>query len=147
MVLAHHGLAAEMSVADLTSGAVDAGAYRAGAGWAYAPLVDYARALGLSGSVRAPYDLPAITSDLAAGRHPIASVHPRVMRGELDRPPAGEHGGHLVLVLAIDAAGPTPTVTIHNPNARTCETQEAYAAPLTQFQAAFAGRGLALWHC
>ncbi len=56
MVLAHHDLAREHTVATLTAGAVRAGAYREGAGWAYAPLIAYARTLGLDGAVRAPYE-------------------------------------------------------------------------------------------
>ncbi len=140
MVLTHHGLANDLTTAHLARSATAHGAYVPGAGWAYAPLVDYARTLGLDGAVRAPYDLAEIQADLAAGWHPIVSVHPRVMRGELLAPPAGEGGGHLVLIVDADAGA----VTIHNPNARTRATQEAYAAPIGQFKAAFAGRGLVL---
>lgn len=144
MVLDHHALGAQRSVADLTTGAVAAGAYGP-AGWAYAPLVAYARTLGLAGAVRAPYSRAALVADLEAGRHPIVSVHPQVMRGEGAAPAAGERGGHLVLVLAVDEEHDEPAVVVHNPNARTRGTQEAYAAPLAQFEAAFAGRGLVLW--
>lgn len=144
MVLDHHGLAERRTVASLTHGAVDHRAYGP-AGWAYAPLVAYARTLGLHGEIRAPYSVDEIAADLAAGRHPIVSVHPRVMRGELVRAPAGERGGHLVLVLSVDEECGAPTVVVHNPNARTRATQEAYRAPLAQFQAAFAGRGLVFW--
>lgn len=144
MVLERHGLAAQRTIADLTAEAAASGAYGP-AGWAYAPLLDYARTHGLAGELRAPYAFEQLAADLQAGRHPIVSVHPRVMRGELAEPPAGERGGHLVLVVGLGGTPRDPSVLVHNPNARTRATQEAYPAPHAQFAAAFAGRGLVLW--
>lgn len=146
MVLAHHGLQAVSTTASLTRAAVDAGAYGPG-GWSYAPLVACCTALGLNGAVRSPYTLREIGMDLAAGRHPVVSVHPRVMRGELTQPPVGESGGHLVLVVdaSTDAGGEPLSITVHNPNARTRATQESHELPADRFTAAFAGRGFVLW--
>lgn len=146
MVLSGHGLATDLTMAELTDSAVVAGAYGA-AGWAYAPLVDWAASFGLAGAVRAPYALDDLLADVARGAHPIVSVHPRVIRGELPAAPAGESGGHLVLVVdaSADAAGELQSVTIHNPNARTRATQESCVIPRDRFTAAFAGRGLVFW--
>ncbi len=146
MVLGAHGLATGLTMAELMEAAVAAGAYGT-SGWAYAPLVDWVAEYGLAGAVRAPYAVDQLVDDVALGAHPIVSVHPQVIRGELPVPPSGESGGHLVLVVdaSADAAGQLQSVTVHNPNARTRATQESCVVTPDRFAAAFAGRGLALW--
>lgn len=152
MVLDAHGLAANHTMARLTTEAVAAGAYQGddpttgtrGAGWIYRPLLEYARTLGLDGEVRAPYAPEQLDADLARGHHPIISVHPPTIREDTPAPPAGEGGGHLVLVVGARRPRAAREYVIHNPNAREPRTQERYAVAPDRFAAAFAGRGLVL---
>jgi hypothetical protein len=105
-------------------------------GLIYAPFVRYvAEAFGLTAAVVTDIvaaDLPAIMAEAA---YFIASVHPDI-RWPARTPPT--RGGHLVLVLAADAAG----VVFHNPSGHDTAAQAHVRLPLDVFARFFAGRGI-----
>lgn len=111
----------------------DSGAIR---GLIYAPFVTFvAEAFGLRASVVTGigvHDLPAL---MAGGGWFIASVHHDIRWPERAPPSTG---GHLVLVLAADAA----TVTFHNPSGHDAGSQANVVLPSATFGRFFAGRGI-----
>jgi hypothetical protein len=142
------------TVATLTRRGLELGGYRlrdedgncVDKGWFYKPLIALAGEYGLAGTVFAGAQPRDLCSEVLLGRAAIASVHPGVIRGDIDVRPNGASGGHLVVVIGFRwSRGSCSGLIIHNPSGRTIETQEQSLVPIDRFDQAFAGRGFLLW--
>lgn len=154
MILDGHGSADDLSVAQLTSLAVALGGYLTvevdgetiDKGWLYAPLVELAKSFGLDGDVVTSIDATDILSYVETGVTFVASVNPRLIRGDSPSPAGDSPGGHLVVVFGANRRGSTlEGFYLQNPSGRTRETQERAYVPLDDFKRAFAGRGFRIW--
>lgn len=142
------------SVAEMTSEAVGLGAYPSqdddgraiDRGWLYAPLVRLANAYGIQGRVAPVLTEEDLQETIRRNGFGVASVNPRVIRGDLARIPDGQPpGGHLVVVLGFRRVGDEVTgYLVHNPSGRSPDMQSDAFIPVARFRAAFAGRGFVL---
>lgn len=137
------------SVAALTVEGVDRGGYQVRGsngelldkGWFYRPLVDMAKSRGFESGIIANQDIDDIARRIIGNQIVVASVNPRVIRG--DEPPSLESkpGGHLVVIYGVEVVNGSPLhFHIHNPSGRTDTTQQA-RTKATLLAATFAGRG------
>lgn len=156
MVFDGYGSASSKTIADLTAEGVALGGYRLcdddgtliDKGWYYAPLIELARNYGLDGRIFDHATIEVVTAAVLAGQVPICSVHPGVIRGDIDRLPDGASGGHLVVVVGFNVVnGVVASLVAHNPSGRLPETQASCIIPVERFSEAFAGRGFLLWKC
>ena len=154
MVIDGYHLAPDETIATLTSTGVELGGYRftdgagrpAERGWYYAPLIELGRRFGLEGKIFSGYSREQLCAEVLDGRTPVASVHPGVIRGDIDQRPPEASGGHLVVVIAfITHGGEVTDVVVHNPSGRVKTTQAECRVPVARFDEAFAGRGFLLW--
>lgn len=142
----------EKNLADLTWRGVELGGYildddkgnRVDKGWFYAPLVKLAEEAGMSGDIwahRVPGDL---VSDLDKNGAIVASVHPGVIRGDIEEAPRGIKGGHLVVVIGYRMGTRIEGFFVHNPSGRSRHAQREVFVPFERFGKAFSGRGITL---
>lgn len=113
-------------------------------GWIYKPLAKMARERGLDSRVLRDQTIDDLAGLIVENQAVIASVNPRVIRG--DEPPseAAPRGGHLVVVYGVDIQESKPSrFFLYNPSGRTPETQEA-VVPAELVASTFAGRGFAI---
>ncbi|MDR3125512.1 MAG: hypothetical protein LBU20_00330 [Candidatus Nomurabacteria bacterium] len=146
-VLDAYHLAERETVASLTEKGVALGGYKVkqDEGWFYAPLVKLARSFGLMGQVYGALSLEEIATAILDNHFIIASVHPGVIRGDLDRNPH-DGKGHLVLTHGFRWDGVAISgFFINNPSGRTAKTQQKAFIPIKNFREAFAGKGFSLW--
>ncbi|MCL1929837.1 C39 family peptidase [Candidatus Saccharibacteria bacterium] len=128
----------EISVANLTKQAVEAGGVNENYDWRYTPLVKLARGLGLHGQTHRELNIEDKITKLKKGRFVVASVNPKILRGELSE----KRGGHLVLVVGAKfEGGDLVGVYIHDP----AEISAPSFIPAELFNKAFAGRGFSIW--
>lgn len=107
-------------------------------GMIYAPFAAYAGEVhGMAATVRPDLDLEELREEVRGGRMAIASVHREIRRPAR---PAPGRGGHLVLVVGIDA---DDRVHLHNPSGVDASSRAA-VLPLALFGSFFAGRGVTL---
>ncbi|GHU07294.1 hypothetical protein FACS189431_1610 [Alphaproteobacteria bacterium] len=147
-VLDSYGVAKGETVASLTKKGEDLGGYKAKAdeGWFYAPLIKLARGYAVDGGIYGALDIREIAAAVLKNRFVVASVHPDVIRGDIDKKPQDDKG-HLVLVWGFRWDGGKITgFFINNPSGREKSTQVKAFIPITQFDEAFAGRGFWLKH-
>ncbi len=138
------------SVATLTRQGLDLGGYQVhdaegslvDRGWFYRPLVELARQFDFEGAVQTSIPVEELCIGVLDNRVFVVSVHPGVIRGDLDVAPQGARGGHLVVVVGFEwGESGLAGFYVHNPSGRTREFQERAFIPLMRFTAAFAGRG------
>lgn len=147
MVLDGQNATNSETVADLTRHGLELGGYdvETDKGWYYRALIDLAEAFGMKGSPFAGSSVEDLCAEILRGTVPVASVHPKVIRGDIKRPPEGSSGGHLVVVTGFrwrnqECAG----LFLHNSSGRTVESQENVFISREHFLNAFAGRGFTL---
>jgi hypothetical protein len=140
------------SVASLMQRGIDLGGYEENdssgrfvdKGWYYAPLISLAADFDVQGHVLPKLSVDDIAKAIVFGDTVIASVHPGIIREDIDDLPVGHSsGGHLVVIVGVRLnSGDVAGFHIHNPSGRKRSTQEAFFVPLQRFKSAFAGRGM-----
>lgn len=137
------------SMAKLTAKGVESGGYLVhGAdgsfidkGWFYKPLVLIARDRGLEAEIFTQESLTDIAFRVLRNQIVVASVNPRIIRGDEPPTPNASRGGHLVIVHGVEIRDAKPHLFyIKNPSGRTWATQEGEISSEV-FEGAFAGRG------
>ncbi len=116
-------------------------------GWFYAPLVRLARRYGLKGRAVSGLTTNRIARSVCSGSTvPIVSVHPGVIRSDMNSvPKGGSRGGHLVVVIGVRFTdGLVNGFYIHNSSGRTIDKQERCFVSIERFNQAFANRGILL---
>lgn len=107
----------------------------------YREFATWIERYGLKATVLSKLSIRAIQYALTQNDLVIASVNPNI-RG-YDTAPAGQKGGHLVLVTGYDIKA--NTISINNPSGFTStDTQISHTLPLSEFKQYFAGRGIVL---
>jgi len=148
MVLDTYEMSPNATIASLTHQGVELGGYDVAKdmGWYLTPLLRLARFYGLAGRVRRLISTPEIAAMILNGQFFVASVNPKVIRGDIDTVPISDKGGHLVLVWGVKIRdGKVDGFYIHNPSGRKPSTQNKAFITTDRFDSAFAQRGLALW--
>ena len=154
MILGGYGESLDKTIAELTARGVELGGYeisdRAGRfvdkGWFYRPLLELVGEYGVEGRLIGGATIDTVCAEVLL-RHPVvASVHPGVIRGDLDALPSDTSGGHLVVVIGFRwSDGRCSGIYLHNPSGRSRDTQERVFVSAERFTEAFAGRGLSCW--
>lgn len=146
-VMDSYDAASNETVASLTKKGADLGGYKAreDKGWFYGPLIKLAKRYGLAGQIHGALAPEEIAAGVLDNHFMIASVHPGVIRGDLDKNPH-DGKGHLVLVHGFRMNGHAISgFFIDNPSGRVAATQKGAFIPIDHFREAFAGRGFSLW--
>ncbi len=141
------------TIAKLTEKAVNLGGYKVydelgnfiDKGWYYAPLIELVKDYGFNGDVCSSLSEKDLCINVLENTFSIASVHPGVIRFDMEKCPFNKKGGHLVLVIGFRWSGKECLgFIIHNPSGRKNSTQENAFIPIKQFRSAFASRGLTI---
>lgn len=139
------------TIATLTEKAINIGGYKVydeygkfvDKGWYYAPLIELVKEYGFNGNVCSMLTEKDLCINVLENTFSIASVHPGVIRFDMEKSPFNKKGGHLVLVIGFRWSGEECLgFIIHNPSGRKNSTQENAFIPIKQFREAFASRGL-----
>lgn len=114
-------------------------------GWYYLPLINLSKEYGVGGEIFPYLSFPTICAQILNKHFFVASVDPKIIRGDQDRPKSGK-GGHLVLVHGFEwMSGRCVGFYIHNPSGKKDETRENVFVPMELFAEAFGRRGFTLW--
>lgn len=135
------------SVASLTEKGVCLGGYDTvnDKGWFYLPLIKLAKTYDLDGKVHGSLTINEISASILKNHFIIASVHPGVIRGDLNKNPHDDKG-HLVLVVGFQFKNNRINgFYINNPSGRKSSTQQKTFIPIDMFREAFASRGFSLF--
>ena len=144
---------ANETVATLTNKAISLGGYKVyddsgefiDKGWFYAPLIELAKEYNVKGKVCTSIASSDLCYNVLSNIFTVASVHPKVIRFDIDKCPDGKKGGHLVVIIGFKwAIGKCVGIYIHNPTGREKVTQEKAFIPIERFNEAFAQRGFIL---
>ena len=148
MILDANQKAQNETIATLTGKAVEMGGYNIqdDGGWFPRSLVRLAQQFGLSGKVFRLISVNEITEFILEDEFFIASVHPGVIRYDVDKVPDSEKSGHLVLVWGVKIKnGKIAGFYIHNPSGRKPLTQKGAFISLERFCNAFGERGFSIY--
>jgi len=112
-------------------------------GWYYQPLIEVMNKYGFTGDIFQTNDLNMLKYYLDNNHYIIASVHPQVIRLEIEE--SIEKGGHLVLLVGYRSNDDVlEGFYINNPSGIDINKQEGVFIPINTFIKAFAGKGFLL---